>query len=244
MSFPDPASVEAVNRQVELAEKISQQQGIPIMTALIMAGDRMSEDRAREAIDKGTMTAIKAVSVLVGSYQRFQMFIDLVEEGKISEQELLENILSLWRGSDPDDTNTDFMMWWEIAHELNGYEPLTDGSPLPDDEFISVYRGQTDPEDILGLSWTTDPRVAMRFAEGAALRTSGMNGSVLTGMVHRKNILAYITQRKESEVVVNPDNVQVLGVTPVRKFNAKEESGPAGSGRGDQGAAQEAPEEA
>jgi hypothetical protein len=67
-----------------------------------------------------------------------------------------------------------------------------------------VYRGITDPNGYQGFAWTTDPKVAGSFARGAGLRVPVRGGKVITGRVRIDHVLAYITSRKESEVIVDP----------------------------------------
>ena len=71
-------------------------------------------------------------------------------------------------------------------------------------EGLVIYRGTaTDKkDDICGLSWTTDPKIARWFANRYR-----QHGNLYKARVQRKDILAYF-EGGESEVVVNPKGLQ------------------------------------
>lgn len=71
-------------------------------------------------------------------------------------------------------------------------------------EGLAIYRGTaTDKrDDICGLSWTTDPKIARWFANRYR-----QHGNLYKARIQRKDILAYF-EGGESEVVVNPKGLQ------------------------------------
>lgn len=72
---------------------------------------------------------------------------------------------------------------------------------------IFVYRGMGDESTPLeqAMSWTIDEKTAYFFANRL-----GRNGRVVRGMVHLNNVIDYITQRSESEIIVLPEHVALL----------------------------------
>jgi hypothetical protein len=76
-----------------------------------------------------------------------------------------------------------------------------------------VYRGVGSADYAEGLSWTLDRRKAVWFAE----RYAGVEGrdspTVLTGIVRYLDVVGYFTGRGESEFVVLPENVEIVGRT-------------------------------
>lgn len=71
---------------------------------------------------------------------------------------------------------------------------------LSNNDFITVYRGEGtySISHESAMSWTTDINVARRFA---------VKGSVYKGEVLKGNVIDYIEDRNESEILVYPSNV-------------------------------------
>lgn len=91
-------------------------------------------------------------------------------------------------------------------------------------EVLTVYRGAGHPDYADGLAWTLDRGRAAWFAGYAplALARSWVPGRVrsgepvlATGTVARGDVIAYLTERQEAEVLVLPSAVQVQSVEPV-----------------------------
>jgi hypothetical protein len=175
--------------------------GIPVMTAIVMAGDYVAADAAEELLRSGELTWLQAVT-LCGSYSRPDAALRWQEAGFATRDELLDEWPWLWSGGDPDDTDPRFLVVWRELRERTG-DVAHDGEPLEGETF-TVYRGQP-PGAPLGLSWSLDREVAQRFAKGAAFRGVRMNGEVLTDEVPRERVLAYLTGRGEAEVVVDQE---------------------------------------
>ena len=104
---------------------------------------------------------------------------------------------------DPDDTDGRYLRLWKSAWVANGRHYIRDGRSLPrSGRLLTVYRGQM-PEDKFGIAWTTDPKIAQVFANGAGARVP-QNGTVFMAHVHRDHVYAYLTGRGESEVILDP----------------------------------------
>lgn len=177
---------------------------LPYITVAVMAGDLLSMRNARRRIDAGEDPE-KCMN-LVGSFARFAFAVDLLDEGIISEDAFFSRICELWRGADPDDTDPRFLTLWRDAVERNDGVPLYDETPVPPTKWLTVYRGQR-AQDKLGIAWTTDLEIARKFAGGASYRTR-VEGVVLKGRVRSALVFAYITERGESEVIVDPSTVR------------------------------------
>lgn len=77
-------------------------------------------------------------------------------------------------------------------------------------EKITVYRGEGDKSTPHNeaLSWTLSPNVALFFALRFA--TKGQETAhFITGTVNKEDVLAYIQDREEEELIVKPGTVQV-----------------------------------
>jgi len=75
-----------------------------------------------------------------------------------------------------------------------------------------IYRGYRHDDDGLdGFSWTLDKARAKWFARRLAHK--GEAAYVAEGRVNREHVIAYITARDEQEIVVLPENVNVISVT-------------------------------
>jgi hypothetical protein len=68
-------------------------------------------------------------------------------------------------------------------------------------EFVTIYRGCS-KERVLALSWTTDFEIARGFVRGHR-NLAVPNPVVAKATVNKKHIFTAITERKESEVLVN-----------------------------------------
>ncbi len=74
-------------------------------------------------------------------------------------------------------------------------------APLPDP--LPIFRGVADPGHWRGLSWTLDRDKAAYFAT-----RFGEDGFVVSGTTNKDDVWAYITERREEEIVVSPKMVR------------------------------------
>lgn len=173
---------------------------LPFISAFIIAGDKLSAERSKEWVADGCPA--EDAARFVGSFARLDFLVWAVENGHLPESRLLDELPQAWSGSDPDDTDPRFLAYWQKAWRRNGSKTILDGPPLPGrKKVLDVYRGQ-DPDKPLGISWSLDPKVAERFARGAGTRQHNLNGTVLHSTVERRTVLAYLTGRSESEVIL------------------------------------------
>jgi hypothetical protein len=177
-------------------------ENIPFITRTIMANDLLSAEHRMAQVQSGEMPAEQAID-LTGSYARLNFAIELSERNYLSHDRLLDLLPELWGSSDPDDTDPRFLALWMAAHRRNKFVALRDGRPLPRLRYLPVFRGQM-PNAPKGIAWTLDPKIAQKFANGAGNRVPEPQGVVYRGFVAREHILAYLTRRGESEVIVNP----------------------------------------
>lgn len=182
-------------------------------TAQIMAGDILS---AREATDKviGGEDATTAIR-WVGSYARWDWVVTMVRTGRITGEWFAENIADLWVSADPDDTNPDNLAIWRKAYNDHG-GLIRDGRPLPKpggDRMLKVFRGGSPFTVKAGISWTLDPKIAGKFAATLGGRVKVHGGVVVTGLVRPADVLAYLTDRGESEVIIDPRLVRDIHPT-------------------------------
>lgn len=181
---------------------------LDFVNAMILAGDQLTEERSRNWVESGQMMPLEALSY-VGSYNRFNFAYELDEQGKLPPGWFLDNILELWRDSDPDDTDERFLTAWRSAWIRNGYKYLRDGKALPRKKYLQIWRGQIENKPI-GCSWSTDRRIAEGFARSGGLRQNRTDGVLYGYQVLRRDIIAYITGRGESEVIINPQYLRVM----------------------------------
>jgi hypothetical protein len=188
---------------------------LPYITAYIMAGDQLSMERSQRMVEAGIR--FERALHFVGSYRRLEFALWALEHGFATKDVVLDELPSLWSGSDPDDTDRRFLELWHDAWLRNKRKPVCDGRPLPA-RTVRIYRGQDalpddyvpNPERLpVGIAWSLDVRVAERFANGAALRVHRRPNPVLyVAEVDRKDVYGYLTGRGESEVVVNPFKIR------------------------------------
>ena len=203
----------ATERQVTIAANLMQQDpSLPQMTAIIMAGDIVSAERATVMLLNGV--DFDRALAHVGSYSRLEWAAGAQEAGHTTRDHLLDLLPDLWRGSDPDDTDVRWLQLWNAAWLRNGRRTITDGKDIPSHskvsgpggrKYLRIFRGQG-ADQRAGIAWTLDEGVARKFAGGAGVRVPGgvVKPVVYTATVHARNVMAYLTQRGESEVIVNP----------------------------------------
>ena len=206
MNQPDMKQLEEYTlATIAIRERImAENPKLPVLTALIMSGDIYAAQQAERFLHEGEITWAQALSAC-GSYSRVDAALRWQEEGYATRDELLDRWPDLWVGSDPDDTDPRFLEVWKEARDRRTYV-VTDQHGLPPGEYLRVYRGQM-PGDEVGIAWTLDRLMAQKFANGASLRVHTI-GVVLSGTVKRSDILAYLTARNESEVIVAPSRVK------------------------------------
>jgi len=81
-----------------------------------------------------------------------------------------------------------------------------------------IYRGYSSNGNPAGLSWTTNSIVAKYFAR--RLTEPGETLYLATGVVDRKDVIAFFDGRSESEIVVLPENVREIEITEIEKERA------------------------
>jgi hypothetical protein len=199
----DAALADAERAHAIAADLVAKSPGLHPLTALIIAGDIQSADRASAEVAAG-MDATEAY-VMVGSFARWDWVVTMVKAGAIPMAWFVENIADLWRSSDPDDTNPEYLAIWQRVYASTG-GVIRDGRPLPKgkDGLLRIYRGGSASTVAHGFAWTTDPKVARKFAVTHGQRQPMAGGVVITGLVRPSSVLAYLTERSESEVIVDP----------------------------------------
>lgn len=206
--------IEKFERQNKLAAEIAERDGIPHISAIVIAGDLLSKERSERWVEQGADAA--EVSRFVGSYGRFDFIVGQWQAGHISDDWFFENLVEEWRGADPDDTNPLYLDIWKQARERNvvshdrnrkGWTPyLRDGKVLPKGK-LTAYRGQlADPTEggPVGIAWSLKREVAERFARTGGLRGANLPGNLLKVQLPKDRVLAYITGRGEEEVIFDP----------------------------------------
>ncbi len=73
---------------------------------------------------------------------------------------------------------------------------------------LTIYRGYQDGGTAMGMSWTLDQKQAEWFA--VRFSHKGSKGTVIKGTVAKSDVLAYFTGRNEAELVILPENVNVV----------------------------------
>lgn len=195
-----------MKRREEIMNELLAERPLPYITALIMAGDLHTAEKAWDAmVNEGV--PYEQAQVRVGSYARLDFAVRALDEGYTSLDELFEELPELWRGSDPNDQDPRYLDLWKQAYARNGSTYVRDGEAIPSrGTMIKVYRGQQ-PGEPLGIAWSLDRAIAQKFANGAGMRVANANGKVYTGEVYIGHVLAYLTGRGESEIIVDPANV-------------------------------------
>jgi len=209
--------VRADKLQAALSRLQDANPGASVITLFVMANDELSIEVADKYFAEGW--SFERAAWLCGSFARMGWAYRQWVNAKVDDETFFRLLPELWRGSDPDDTDRAYLEMWARAHELNGYETVTDGDPLPkpdDDGYLTVYRGQEMVDDNviigwgedhlpLGIAWSTSEAVAQKFANGAGVRASLSKPIVYKARVLVQDVFAYLTGRNEHEVILNPE---------------------------------------
>lgn len=170
----------------------------------VIAGDMITAENVTAVVESGEQTALQMLWH-VGSYARFAWAVKY-----LTRPQLLKVLPELWVASDPDDTNLDYLTIWQDAHRRNKGQTVCDGRPLLKGKLLTIYRGQLD--DTPGISWSLSKAIAGRFAKSGGLRgPAPRNGHILETKIEREKVLAYLTKRDESEIIVDPFEVRFSG---------------------------------
>lgn len=212
-------------KMMEYATELGEKQGLPFVTALIVAGDMVSAEKANRLVEIGLPP--ESALLTVGSFARFDWAVQ--NRKYFGEEFWLANICELWRDSDPDDSNPEYLELWKLCRAANKailQDQIGKIFPISRGERVRLYRGQR-IGDPLGISWTRKPQVARKFATGAAYRVL-VSGLVFSAEVYWEDCLAYITERDEYEVIVDVEAaglVEKLGdraMKPTARFQVME----------------------
>jgi hypothetical protein len=196
---------EAKFQREGIIQKRLMDEGMDLMNAVVRASDIVSAEDATARAENGEDP--DELVGYVGSYARLDWAIK-----HLPRPRLLERLPGLWVGSDPDDTCPEYLALWQEAYVANGRRVVQDEeeTSLPDTPFFTVYRGQVGNEKRwLGVSWTLDRRVAERFAASGGGRGLVKGGKVLEARIYPSAVLAFLTSRDESELILDLSKVEV-----------------------------------
>lgn len=183
-------------RQEEIRAELLEKNPNLGISAFVIAGDIFSAEKATKRVQEG-MPAEEALNY-IGSYARFDWSVK-----NLQKPILLPMLPKLWSGSDPDDTNQEYLQLWKDAWKLNGRKTVCDGKKLPRRKKLRIFRGQA-KDATVGFAWTLDVTIARKFAMTGGLRGMIKNGIVLEDVVSPDNVYGYITGRGESEIITDP----------------------------------------
>ena len=158
------------------------------------------------------------------SHERLQPFIDIIP--RLSDQEYWKILREVWTGAEvvlPDKQVWLRLLQWRRPgreHLMTGVE-RTALAAMPAE--IKIWRGCGDRSAVRGLSWTLDRDRAVSFAEracGERIRhLTGLCGTtplLVEATCYKSDVLAYITEREEAELVVRPRTVNVRKKSPIQ----------------------------
>lgn len=187
------------------------------VTLFVMSSDMAASERVDTAYLKGELN-FDTAETLLGSYARWDWLVREMKKGVINISTFHENMCSWWSMSDPDDTNPEYLQLFKEAREVSPVIPNRgqyigdEGKNLPPTQYLTIYRGQDDPNETIGFAWTLDLYIAEKFAKGAWARVP-RHGVVITARCEYKDVLAYITGRGEQEIIIDPKLIEILNVS-------------------------------
>jgi hypothetical protein len=184
----------------------------------LRANWQMRLQRAREAaLQRDWDRALD----LMEKPSRLGLLSDWWHQCDMTDEELRAVLPGTWSDAEPDDTEEQWLALWVDATESGRVET----EPLPEGDPLTIYRGEpAEPGDgALGIAWSLDRDVATFFA----LRPpwSSGTGVVIEATVPRSAILGYVTDRNESEVIIDPLVATVQSIINVTEADRPKEDG-------------------
>lgn len=156
-----------------------------------------------------TTSAIQNMWSIADKPERLRCFHKIVFElGLTDPQVFWDQFWAIWTTSEnlneDDDYITSLVEYGVgLGSPLLGLEDSEREALEAMPDFITVYRGCGSWNE-LGWSWTTDREKARWFAKRAFGPPERLVQRVT---VHKKDVLAYLTGRNESEIVLNPQDL-------------------------------------
>jgi hypothetical protein len=158
--------------------------------------------------------------------ERFGAFLEIVPQ--LTDPEYWEMVREVWMTQETIRPNE--RKWLELLQSpracreaLMSQAERTELAAMLDQ--IEIWRGCGTPSGVKGLSWTSRRKQADFFAEYACdARRRFMTGEagteplVVSAVCRKADVLAYFTEREESEIVLDPDCLR--SVTILRKGGA------------------------
>ena len=130
----------------------------------------------------------------------------------LSEKDFAKLLISSWtltefNSNDKNVTKNEFISWFKKANKyyMMDESEIKVFNDLP--ENITIYRGVGDRKYKNGISWTLDKEKAIWFSK----RFDFHDKHVYQGMVSKNDILAYIDQCNEQEIIVDPKTIKNIG---------------------------------
>lgn len=148
---------------------------------------------------KYLMSAFSNIFGFVPDDKKYELFIDVYttcEFGYVENKKIINKVIKL------------------KPHDL--IETL---KPKADDKgYITIYRGESTRSTELqkALSWTLDRNVAIWFAERFNFTSTGY---IYTAKANIDKVFAYITERKEEEVLVRYKDVEIINKEKITVTN-------------------------
>lgn len=149
---------------------------------------------------------------------RFDAFLEIMDN--LDDQEYWELLGSIW--TDTENAWQNLNDWLYVFEGRDGHEALLGEDEkswyevIPDR--LTVYRGFTLEHDdaVNGLSWTANPKKALWFAR--RFNRDGDTPAVAIAQIAKASIIGLFLGRDESEVVLNPENLENLNVVTADDF--------------------------
>ncbi|NMM64375.1 hypothetical protein HBE96_17280 [Clostridium sp. P21] len=149
---------------------------------------------------KDKLEAIDGELMMAGSFSRGQLLYDILESSRLENELKYYVFLNWWDSIDSchEKFGDNVKKWLDAAKVKLSFNDLT----VDEDGYVKVYRGTNEfSRSWMGMSWTTDKYIALKFAEGARVRMPVQSPAILVGRVHVDAILGVINSRNESEII-------------------------------------------
>ena len=149
--------------------------------------------------------------ILCPSPYRLRAFVTMIED-ELTDAEYWPLLRNVWEMAESPWQDS-FLLRGLLTADRPGRESMMNADELkvfrglPDP--VTVYRGYLARRNLRGWSWTLNPKWAEWFSVRFASALGLEHGRVAEGRVNRQHIVAYLNERNEREIVVDPAHVRV-----------------------------------
>lgn len=149
---------------------------------------------------------------ILNNQDHIQFVFNNIEEFK-TQKCLEETILKLYtRQNSSFESGGIFHVWHDLFCQCDKAQFYSLGSPFPDEKILA-FRGSV-AGVVKGFSWTTNQKKINWFKERWQDKSLG-GGTIFSTHISRQDILIYLNDKEQAEIIVSPQFLETAKIEPV-----------------------------